>query len=79
MKKPYIVSYKCGLMGKSVVFASDRVEAIKEAIAFCRFRSMNIPEEFGPKDIIESITEAPNTIKINDYQTRPVVEKMTSV
>lgn len=74
MKKTYKVKYKHGLVGDSIVVASNRREAIKEAYALCLFYTCSIPSNFKMSDIIQSIEPTDINPGTPGYQYRAVVE-----
>jgi dimeric dUTPase (all-alpha-NTP-PPase superfamily) len=74
MKKTYKVKYKHGLVGDSIVVASNRRDAIKEAYALCLFYTCSIPLNFKMSDIIQSVEPTDINPGTPGYQYRAVVE-----
>jgi len=51
----YKVTFKYGLVGPSIITATDMDDAVKEAFSLCRFFTACIPDGYGPNDVIETI------------------------
>jgi len=58
MKNTYIVKYKRGIAGRTMVSASDLDEAAREAVSHARFITGCIPVDHKAEDIIDSIEPA---------------------
>ena len=78
MKSAYIVKYRHGLAGHTMVVALDIDEARREAVSYARFTAACIPNWYKIDDIVESIEPAGDVpLGAWDYGYRSTVQLET--